>query len=220
MPPEKSEARLFIRDDRDNTVLNWHGDPAQEFHMYGEAFRTAAKKLLANDELDRLPIASFDASVIVYLYRHALELFMKEILIGRGSELIDPRPTAETVLNAGHSLIKLLPDVRRIFAACGWDNNFGTSEVRTFDDFSVIVQEFEKADPSSFSFRYPTRKNLSAALHSHFTFSVRKFASIMDEILATLSSACDYLAEIANNEAEAKYEAYCEGMSYGEPDDY
>ena len=91
--------RLFIRRGYNNTVLNWHREPEKEFHLYGEAFWNAAKTLLQNDALDRLPIASFDASVIVYLYRHALELFLKEILIGRGGELIHPRPSPETVVN-------------------------------------------------------------------------------------------------------------------------
>jgi len=106
--------RLFVRNEYNNTVLNWLGEPEKEFHVYGEAFWNAAKNLLQNEALDKRPSASFDACVIVYLYRHALELFLKEILIGRCGELIDRRPSPDTVVNAGHSLTKLLPDVRRI----------------------------------------------------------------------------------------------------------
>ncbi len=197
-------------------------EPEKEFHLYGQAFWNAAKKLLQNEELDRLPIASFDASVIVYLYRHALELLLKEILIGRGADLVDPPPSPQTVLNAGHSLTKLLPDVRRMFVECGWEDIAFRSEAAvTFDDFTAIVQEFESADPSSFSFRYPVKKDLTGALHGHFTFSVRKFAATMDEILTTLSEACYSLPEIADYRAEAAYEAHCEAMRYCEPpDDY
>jgi hypothetical protein len=199
--------RLFVKNGYSNTVLNWHREPEKEFHLYGEAFWNAAKTLLQNDALDRQPIASFDASVIVYLYRHALELFLKEILIGRGGELIHPRPSPETVVNAGHSLTKLLPDVRRIFVHCGWDKMFGSETVATFDDFTAIVEEFDKADPSSFSFRYPVKKDLSGALDGHFTFSRRHFALTMNEVLSTLSGACYGLPEIADNRAEAAYEA-------------
>jgi hypothetical protein len=208
--------RLFVKSRYSNTVLNWHREPEKEFHLYGEAFWNAAKTLLQNDALDRLPIASFDASVIVYLYRHALELLLKEILIGRGGELIHPRPSPETVVNAGHSLTKLLPDVRRIFVRCGWDKTFGLKAALTFDDFIAIVEEFEKADPSSFSFRYPVKKDLTGALDGHFTFSVRHFASTMDEILNTLSGACYGVSEIADNEAEAAYEA----LQNSEPPDH
>jgi hypothetical protein len=97
---EYAAPKLFVKNKYSNTVLNWHRAPEKEFHLYGEAFWNAAKTLLQNDALDKRPIASFDASVIVYLYRHALELFLKEILIGRGAELIDPRPSPETVINA------------------------------------------------------------------------------------------------------------------------
>jgi hypothetical protein len=55
-----------------------HAPHSLSVHRYGEAFWNAAKNLLQNEALDKRPIASFDASVIVYLYRHALELFLKE----------------------------------------------------------------------------------------------------------------------------------------------
>jgi len=220
MTNETSAPRLFVKNRYSNTVLNWHRAPEKEFHLYGEAFWSAAKKLLQNEALDRRPIASFDASVIVYLYRHALELFLKEILIGRGAELIDPHPSPETVLNTGHSLTKLLPDVRRIFVKCGWDTTFGSKTAITFDDFIAIVEELERADPSSFSFRYPVKKDLTGALDGHFTFSVRQFALTMDEALSTLSGACSCLPDIADNRAEAAYEARCQTMQDYDPPDY
>lgn len=212
--------RLFVKNKYNNTVLNWNREPAKEFHVYGEAFWDAAKSLLQNEALDRAPSASYDASVIVYLYRHALELFLKEILIGRGGDLVSPRPSPETVINAGHSLTKMLPDVRRIFVECGWDKTFGSKAAVTFDDFTAIVEEFERADPSSFSFRYPVKKDLTAALGGQFTFSVRQFAITMDEVLGTLSGACYGLPEIADNRAEAAYEAQCEAIQNSEPAGY
>jgi hypothetical protein len=203
-----STPKLFVENKcGNNTVLNWHQAPEREFFLYGQAFWNAAKSLLQqNDALDRAPGASFDACVIVYLYRHALELFLKEILIGRGGELIDPRPSPEAVVNARHSLTKLLPDVRRIFVECGWEKTFGSKTAVTFDDFTAIVEEFEKADPSSFSFRYPVKMEITAALDGHFTFSVRQFALTMDEVLNTLYAACYSLPDIANDRAEAAYE--------------
>jgi hypothetical protein len=75
MPVKTSAPKLFVKNEGyANTVLNWHREPEKEFHLYGDAFWDAARKLLQNDALDRSPIASFDAIVIVYLYRHALEL--------------------------------------------------------------------------------------------------------------------------------------------------
>ncbi len=214
-----STPKLFIKNEHNNTVLNWHQAPEKEFYLYGQAFWNAAKNLLQqNESLDTWPGASFDACVIVYLYRHALELFLKEILIGRGGELIDPRPSPETVVNAGHSLTKLVPHVRRIFVQCGWDKAFGSKTAVTFDDFTAIVEQFEKADPSSFSFRYPVKKDITGALDGHFTFSVRQFALTMDEVLNTLYDACYSLPEIANEEARTASEAQCDAMRNSYPD--
>ena len=127
MAAKGSTRKLFVANPSlENTVLNWHDEPAKELHLYGEAFWNAAKELLKNEGLDRYPIASFDAAVVVYLYRHALELFLKEILIGRGGDLISDRPSSKAILDAGHNLTKFLPDIRRIFAECDWDQEFGT----------------------------------------------------------------------------------------------
>ncbi len=109
---------------------------------------------------------------------------MKDILLGRGGELIASCPAPEDVVKAGHSLGKLLPHIRRIFAELGWDKTFGAGNVATFDDFERIVMEFESADPFSNNFRYPIKKNMTGALGGHFTFSVRRFALTMDEVLA------------------------------------
>jgi hypothetical protein len=212
--------KLFVRDKHNNTVLNWHGRPDQEFHLYGEAFWNAAKRLLQNDALDRCPGASFDAGVVVYLYRHALELFLKAILIGRGRELVDAPPPPKGVVDRGHSLTGLLPDVRRIFGECGWDRRFGTKTVVTFDDFEAIVKELEEVDQFSFSFRYPVNKNLSAALDDHFTFSLRQFTQTMDEVISTLYDACYVLPNIADQQAEAACEASRDAMQDNEPPDY
>jgi hypothetical protein len=209
MPDNTPLPRLFVKNKYSNTVLNWHEEPAMEFHLYGNAFWSAAKNLLQNEARDKQPGASFDACVIVYLYRHALELFLKDILIGRGGELIVQPPSPETVVGWGHRLTKLLPDVRRIFVECGWDEAFGSKTAVTFDDLTAVVKEFEETDPSSFCFRYPVKKerDLPATLEGHFTFSVRQFALTMDEVLNTLYDACCSLPEIADNRAEAAHKA-------------
>lgn len=57
MPVKTSAPRLFVRNKGygNNTVLNWHREPEKEFHLYGDAFWDAARRLLQNDELDRSP---------------------------------------------------------------------------------------------------------------------------------------------------------------------
>jgi hypothetical protein len=199
MPAQPNEPRLFVRNaGLENTVLNWLSNQQSMFFLYGQAFWQAAKELLRNEALDVMPIASFDACVIVYLYRHALELFMKEILLTGGC-LIDPRPSPDDVINKGHSLTNLLKDVRRIFIQCGWDKDFSSNKVTSLDDLTAIVDEFENVDRSSFCFRYPVKKDLTSALGRDFTFSIRRFALTMDDVLKELSGACYALPDIVSS---------------------
>lgn len=69
------------------------------------------------------------------------------------------------------------------------------------------MKELETADPGSFNFRYPLDKKLRGSIGSHFTFSVREFARIMDDVLNTLDGACFCLPDECNARAEADYEA-------------
>ncbi|HXM60225.1 MAG TPA: hypothetical protein VN950_05170 [Terriglobales bacterium] len=208
-PTTLSSRRLFVRNEgaRRNTVLNWHNAPENEFRLYGEAFWDAARRLVERDEMDSGPSADFAACPVVFLYRQALELYLKDILIGKGGDLLDPRPDVRTILERNHSLTKHMPDVRHIFERFGWEKEFGKDCVSTFDDFEEIVSQLEDIDPGSFSFRYPLDKKLGGTLDSHFTFSVRKFALVMDEVLNTLDGACFCLPERCSALWEADYEA-------------
>lgn len=222
MPVKTSAPRLFVKNRgyNTNTVLNWHREPEKEFALQAEAYWRAAKALLRNEALDKAPGAFFDACPIIKLYRDSLELFLKAILLGPGADLVNPSPSRKQVIEANHGLTKLLPDAHRIFALCGWEDAFGGKTVATFDDFEAIVNELEKVDPHSAAFRYPIKKDLTGSVADHFTFSVRGFASTMDEVLATLSSACDALPDIAHDLSEANFQARCDAMEHGEHPEY
>src|SRR6266852_5735376 len=69
--PRKYAARASLRAMVFPPDSSRHAPHSLSVHLYGEAFWNAAKNLLQNEALDKRPIASFDASVIVYLYRHA-----------------------------------------------------------------------------------------------------------------------------------------------------
>jgi hypothetical protein len=216
-----SHPRLFIRSEggrRKNTVLNWRNSPEEEFHLYGEAFWNAARKLVEGDEVDSGPGSDFTACPVVYLYRQALELYLKDILIGKGGDLLDPRPDTKTILGRNHSLKRHVPEVRRIFERFGWEKQFGKDCVSTFDDFEQIVNELEDIDPGSFSFRYPLDKKLSRSLGSHFTFSVREFARIMDDVLNTLDGACFCLPDECNALFETAHEANVQASEHNDYD--
>ncbi len=141
---EKPKRRLFADTKRSHgtVVLNWVGTPEREFKWYGEAYHEAGKTLveqLKNDPrfgLYGYPPDSFKALPIVYLYRHATELYLKGIILAgagvlplRGEQTLN----LKTVLNT-HSLRQLLHDVERIFEAFGWNWDFEVLDTRIIPD--------------------------------------------------------------------------------------
>jgi hypothetical protein len=197
---------LFVkRKDRRNTVLNWHRAPEEEFDIYAGVYWNAAQTLVKNLELDR--IFGYDACPVVFLYRHALELFLKAILLGDGANFLRNRPDPKWVMDHSHSLKELIPHVREILERFAREGEFGRNEVRTFDDFEALVGELDNVDKNSCAFRYPVDKKLQGTVPGHFTFNAGNFARKMDDALNTLSGACSMLPELWQAECEAAYQA-------------
>ena len=105
----KADKGLFVEtgDDSD-IVLNWFGRPMEKFDSYAEAYRLAARRLLemsSNKEL-----RDNYASPVVFLYRHSLELSLKEILIN-GQKILQletkPFQPEQEILNMKHDLLLL-----------------------------------------------------------------------------------------------------------------
>src|SRR5882724_6891681 len=98
----KKKRKLFIDDGRTHgtVILNWHGTPEKEFTYVAEAFRVTAQEAVSKLKRSRRlgsngsPIEDFRAYPIIFLYRHALELYMKAILLV-GSDMLAINGEAE-----------------------------------------------------------------------------------------------------------------------------
>ena len=165
---KKPKKRLFVdtKQSHGTVVLNWVGTPEREFKFYGEAFHETGKALvgqLKNDPrfgLHGSPPDSFKALPIVYMYRHATELYLKGIILA-GAGVLPLRGKRELDLKAvliTHSLLQLLQDVERIFEAFGWDWDFELRGFRSLADFRSVISELQSVDAQSYAFRYPTQK--------------------------------------------------------------
>ncbi len=64
----------------DNIVLNWLGEPNEELDVYAHAFHEAARKLFQNFGKLVVP-PNVQALPIVFLYRHAFELYLKATIL-------------------------------------------------------------------------------------------------------------------------------------------
>ncbi len=209
--------RLFIDNGRSHgtVVLNWHGTPEQEFTYLAEAFRLVAQDAVAalrqnpQFSLDGSPMEDFRAYPVVFLYRHALELYMKAvILVGspmlgiKGMTDIDRQALLKT-----HSLDKLRQDMERVFEAYGWEWDLGTSHFRSLDDFRKTIAELHDVDRGSYAFRYPLDTKGKASLITYFRFNLFEFCEVLDGLFPVLESAVTGAYEELQATMEARSEA-------------
>ncbi len=107
---------LFVDTGRNHgsVLLNFVGAPQFEFGFYGEAFHAAGKALVQQLKKDRrfglgLPLDSFKALPIVYLYRHAMELYLKSIILA-GAGVLPLRREQRWTLGNPSGIIRCATD--------------------------------------------------------------------------------------------------------------
>ena len=104
-------------------VLNWHDTPESEFTYFAEAYHALAKKTV--DDLKKnpgfglygSPLNDFLAYPIVFLYRHALELYMKAIIL-IAAPMLEIKEMGEVnrdKLLKNHSLDSLRQKLEQVF---------------------------------------------------------------------------------------------------------
>ena len=191
-----------------NVVLNFQNSPMSEFGHYAEEFHKAGKLLVQRIKRSR-GYSDLQACPIVFLYRHALELYLKDIVIV-GNWFIESSgatPVVKTEDIGSHGLSRLVPAVKQAFDVVGWGWKIELDHMKTDKEFQKLLNEIDTIDPLSQSFRYPTKKNGDASLSKHFLFSIVEFCKTLDPILDLLDSASFGLREQWQVYAEARYES-------------
>lgn len=220
----KKKSRLFVDDGRSHgtVILNWRGKPEKEFGYMAEAFHDAAKdairKLKRNKHfgIDGIPIEDFRAYPAIFLYRHALELSMKAILlIGtkmlalKGESQVNRRELLST-----HSLDWLRAEVERVFQAYSWNWETGNRHFGSVKDLQEVIGEFHRIDARSFAFRYPVTTKGQPSLKEDFRFNVFHFAEVLDGLFPTLLGAASGAHYEYQDAAQALGEAQEEEARY------
>ena len=185
-------------------VLNFTKFPKGEFAVYGHAYHEAAQRLVAVFASKR-GYRDVDACPIVFLYRHALELYMKSIILW-GNALLRLRKRKVRLkqpdLFKTHSLKRLVSGSKPIFRLAESLEDWPDPEFKSFKHFERILCELEKIDPGSYSFRYPIDRRGSASLPNHLCFNVRALGAKFDGLLRVLDGVATWAYEEFQAEAE------------------
>jgi hypothetical protein len=225
----KKKRKLFVDDGRPHgtVILNWHGTPEREFTYFAEAFRVLAQESVAKLKTDRrfglhgIPIEDFKAYPIIFLYRHALELYMKAVLLV-GSKMLtfkgEPEVEREKILKT-HNLDVLRQQLERVFAVYGWGWDLGNSNFGSVKDLRTVVGEFHAIDAGSYAFRYPIDTKGAPSLEKDFQFNVFQFCTVLDDLFPTLEGAAIGAYEVYQDTLQALGEQQEYERQYADQDD-
>ncbi len=201
---QKKPARRLVMSNSEQHpgILNWQIVPEEEFFLYARAFRATTKKMALALELDPDATTKFAACPVVFMYRHALELHLKALILGDGSNFLATKPDRLSVYKT-HSVSWLSQFVCQIVTALNWEKEFRCEGIETLADFKTFVEDLNSVDLGPYSFRYPASTEAQDSVENNSTFSIREFAQRMDALLELLESTADALAATWDSQSEA-----------------
>src|ERR1035441_4353260 len=88
------------------------------------------------------------------MYRHAVELHLKALVLGEGGNFLGTKPDALSVQKT-HSVSWLAQFVSQIVTILKWEQEFKCEAIETLADFKAVIEELNAVDPGSYSFRCP-----------------------------------------------------------------
>lgn len=184
-----------------NAVLNFQLLPQREFSGWASAFWQAGATLFEAFQ-SRQGYSDLDACPIVFLYRHAVELFLKGIALeGKRWEALrahlesrDPNPVEHPNLNR-HKLSPWMPPLQQVLTLLGEDWQGAPPAPRNFAELRALVEAIDDVDEKATAFRYPVSVDAANPnLPGHFVLSVPDFVSRVHGTLEILEGIATSLA--------------------------
>ncbi len=185
------------------TALDWRWD------WYADGYKRAADMLV-----EQVEHTGSDQDIlvfpIVFLYRHYLEIRLKELL-QVSSRCLDE---SATEVPRHHDLIKLWTAVRPRLEKVWPEGEY-------HDDVEDLLKQFCRIDAGSFAFRYPVKADGTPTLAeagSHINLG--RVRDAVAGVSTVLDGSSIGLGEYLKAKQEMEAEAYQEALYYAEPPDY
>jgi hypothetical protein len=177
--------RLTYNRDGSNAFPFMASNPIENAHYFARGFHDGADKLIEAYHHGTFP--DYAVPPVVFLYRHAAELYLKSI-IWNGDEILEflkkPKSAAKGEDKNTHSLTKLLPHAEYVMGA--FKLKWNEAEWGGYSDAAALIREIDEFDPTSFKFRYPIDKKGKASEHHEFGFNLFAFAEPVTKVLEGL----------------------------------
>jgi hypothetical protein len=181
----------------------WHNaclDPFYaDWYAYTEGYRRAGSILVDHVKTHR---SDLDALVypIIFLYRHHIELRLKNIILNGTKFLDEPCDFPKH-----HKLIELWSQARRIL-----EKIYEGDPKEDLNDTENFIKQFSNKDLYGDAFRYPTDKQGKKTLPDLMHINIRKFSDIAEKTAQLLDGASmgidEYLGWKMDMESEYREE--------------
>jgi hypothetical protein len=171
--------------DMSNFVISFSNDPKGDFGAFAKGYTLAANRLAASLlEAPRFP--DYEAYPVVFLYRHALELSLKQIIYG-GVELAAFRRIDDIneQLKNNHNLVDLSRTSGKVLSLL-----FPNDEIlgRLNTTVAAICEDWSQIDPRSDAYRYPIDTKGRPSTKKHQIVNLRALATRMAAVLEDLDT--------------------------------
>ncbi|ARJ44420.1 hypothetical protein B1H58_20605 (plasmid) [Pantoea alhagi] len=193
MDNEKDTPSSLLTNDTDwhnNACLNYMPDHST---AYTEGYRRAADILIHHiNETGRNQ--DFLVYPIVFLYRHHIELLIKQTI--KSALLLTAEPSKYTYKKDSHDLNALWLFARKRIMEV--DERYKPSDFKKIDD---VVSELHKVDGSATDFRYARHKDGTRSLETLSYINTRRFGERMQaasDVLDGIDEGLCYLIDLDN----------------------
>ncbi|MEW5682528.1 MAG: hypothetical protein AB1780_09090 [Pseudomonadota bacterium] len=178
-----------------NACLDWYHDPTE---LYIVGYKEAGDSLV-NSVADRSGTADSLIFPIVFLYRHYIELRLKSLLHD-GNRLLD----LEHKQKSEHQLSKLWPKVRDILVEL-WPDGSKDGLVA----FDSLINQFEKVDPRSTTFRYPKDFDGNNSLQMDSPrVNLRNLKEVVGAMAIILEGSAEGISEYQSNKNDMQSDSW------------
>jgi len=188
-----SHSFLGFNEEGVNAVFNWG---IENYGIYALAYYEAAQRLL-QPILDSSNFADYDAYPILFLFRHHVELTLKEVVVLTERIAEMERIELPQFNIATHNLVTLLEVAERnlelLKRPLGLDEK--PFDKRTKD----LILDLGSFDQKSEAFRYPVDKEGNLFFPDHFLVGLPEVAKNMEHIYHNLIGLTEYLTVACQN---------------------
>lgn len=169
--------------------LTWRNLPEHDYFLFARSYHSAARTLARTLDLDPGPNPNFDLCPVLSMYRHAVELSLKLVVLGEGSNFLKAKPDHLSV-HKTRSLPWLAQFVVQIVTNLKWEEEFKTEDIETLADFKAVIEEASGIDAPFQVFRCPADSEPPDAVK----VTILDFVRRLDALIGLLEQTADALA--------------------------